>query len=189
MLNINNLNNNSGSIIDIFDNVVLDYPDNIAIKLEDGNEVSYKNLNNVADNIACILYNLIYNEKRDDNDSNTPLVCVMFDRNVGFFASILGILKANCAYVPVDPSFPPDRQSYIFSHSQCRLLLADQDSYNQAIKLGIDISSCIVIDAGTGNVIEYINIKAPTSRIENIIRIETQGQQSGICSLYIRVNW
>ena len=77
--------------------------------------------------------------KDGKDDVGTPLVAVMMTRSVGFIATILGILKVGAAYVPVDPAFPPpDRQSYIFSHSKCQLLVADHDSYRSAITLGLE---------------------------------------------------
>jgi len=146
-------------VIDEFEKVVSKNPNNIAITVEDGRQTSYGELNNAANRISSVLYHIISDKNENIDNNITPLICVMFDRDVGFFAAILGILKAEAAYVPVDPSFPPDRQSYIFSHSKCELLIADQVSYNQAIQLGVNISSCIIVDKKTGHIIEYINIK------------------------------
>lgn len=40
--------------------------------------------------------------------------------------SILGILKTGAAYVPIDPKFPKERQSFILEDSGCRLLLTEE---------------------------------------------------------------
>jgi len=143
-------------IIERFEKIVQKYPNNIALKLEDGRNISYEKLNDVANEIGFVINQI--NHKV--TTITTPLIGVMFNRDIGFFASILGILKAECGYVPIDPSFPSDRQSYIFSHSKCELLLADQESYDQAINLGVILPNvCIIIESKTGSIKEYINIK------------------------------
>jgi polyketide synthase PksJ len=58
---------------------------------------------------------------------------------------MLAVLKAGAAYVPVDPAFPPDRQSYIFNHSKSCLLLADEDSYREALSLGVAFPPVVVV--------------------------------------------
>ena len=43
------------------------------------------------------------------------------ERNIGFVASMLSTLMARATYVPIDPSFPPDRQTHILEHSNSEL--------------------------------------------------------------------
>jgi non-ribosomal peptide synthetase component F len=50
------------------------------------------------------------------------------------------------AYVPVDPSFPPDRQSHIFSHCKCQLLITDRESLKLALSIGVIIPPTLVIN-------------------------------------------
>ena len=52
----------------------------------------------------------------------------------------------------MDPAFPPDRQSYIFSHSKCQLLVADYDSYRSAITLGAELPNYMIVNSFTGEV-------------------------------------
>ena len=40
----------------------------------------------------------------------------------------LAILKAGCAYVPLDPHYPPDRLRYLIDDSGARLIIADASS-------------------------------------------------------------
>ena len=90
----------------------------------------------------------------------TPLIAVMTKRNIGFIIAIFGILKSGAAYVPVDPAFPPDRQSYMFSHSQCQLLIADKESFSFAKGLGAELpSEYIIIDSSTGAIEEFRKLK------------------------------
>ena len=46
-------------------------------------------------------------------------VLVMLRRNSDLIASILGILKAGCAYIPIDLEYPQERINYIYENSSC----------------------------------------------------------------------
>ena len=93
------------------------------LKLEDKRLFSFGKVDKLARKIQLCLERQVVKDGNDD--VGTPLVAVMMTRSVGFITTILGILKFGAAYVPVDPAFPPDRQSYIFSHSKCQLLVAE----------------------------------------------------------------
>jgi amino acid adenylation domain-containing protein len=129
-------------IVDLFLEKTDQYPDSSALILENGMTLSYSQLKMKAVEIGGIILNIISEE---DIDGDTMPVCVMMNRNSALISAILGILLAGAAYVPVDPSFPPDRQSYIFSHSKCKLLLVDEESYAQALLLGVDLPPVVVL--------------------------------------------
>ena len=93
---------------------------------------------------------------------DTMLICIMMHRHTGLIASMLGVLLCGAAYAPVDPSFPPDRQSYIFEHSQCPILLADEDSYQQALSLGVTMPPCTILISSSGSI-----LKSPRSFVVN----------------------
>lgn len=38
----------------------------------------------------------------------------------------LGVLKAGAAYQPLDPSYPPERLSFMINDSSAKLLIADE---------------------------------------------------------------
>jgi len=50
-------------------------------------------------------------------------VAICMDRSVDMLVGLLGILKAGCAYVPLEPGFPAERLSFILADSQAQLLL------------------------------------------------------------------
>ncbi|MGK0185095.1 MAG: amino acid adenylation domain-containing protein [Verrucomicrobiales bacterium] len=49
-------------------------------------------------------------------------------KSIHAVASLLGILKADAAYVPVDTGSPPQRNTYIFSDCAVRCIIADEKS-------------------------------------------------------------
>jgi amino acid adenylation domain-containing protein len=51
-------------------------------------------------------------------------VAVLCGRNTEWIAALVGVLKAGCAYLPLDPEMPRERLGFIVHDSGCRLLLA-----------------------------------------------------------------
>jgi non-ribosomal peptide synthetase component F len=54
----------------------------------------------------------------------------MLKRDSNLIASILGVLKAGCAYVPIDPEYPQERINYIYENSQADYIISYETSDN-----------------------------------------------------------
>jgi non-ribosomal peptide synthetase component F len=54
------------------------------------------------------------------------VVGLVFERSVHWLVSMMAVLKAGAAYVPIDPAYPDDRISYLMKDSGARLLLTQQ---------------------------------------------------------------
>ena len=52
----------------------------------------------------------------------------MLHRNSDLIASILGILKAGCTYIPIDLEYPQERINYIYENSQADYIISDEDN-------------------------------------------------------------
>jgi amino acid adenylation domain-containing protein len=50
-------------------------------------------------------------------------VAVCLDRRIDLVAALLGVMAAGGAYVPIDPAYPPERQTYLLEDSGARLVL------------------------------------------------------------------
>jgi amino acid adenylation domain-containing protein len=77
---------------------------------------TYDELNRRANRIAWTL--LAAGRGRED------IVAVAAARNLNWLAAVLGILKAGCAYLPVDPALPPARITTLLDRSGCATILA-----------------------------------------------------------------
>jgi len=55
------------------------------------------------------------------------LVTVCFDKCPEAFFSILGVLKAGCGYIAIDPAAPKARKSFILDDSDCKFVLTTHD--------------------------------------------------------------
>ena len=146
------------SLLSRFNCICECFPKATALQLEDGRHFSYSRLDALANQIGQYLTEKFLDLLTSAEDFyETPLVAVMMSRDVGFIATILGILKSGAAYVPIDPAFPSDRQSYIISHSQCKILIADQDCYASAVKMGVTISKYFIVDSRSGQICNISN--------------------------------
>ena len=103
------------TIVGLFEEQVLNNPMGIALFYE-GEEMSYAELNCKSNQLARYLHSN-YRIERD------TLIGVKMDRSLDMIVSILGILKSGGAYVPIDPSYPDERISYMLSDSMCEVVI------------------------------------------------------------------
>ncbi|RAP49029.1 MAG: hypothetical protein BZ136_04050, partial [Methanosphaera sp. rholeuAM74] len=96
-------------------------PDNIALIASDA-RLTYGELNKKANRIANALIN-----RGIKPNSN---VLVMIPRSSNLISTILGVLKAGCAFIPIDINYPKGRIEYIFENSNADYLIADGNVEN-----------------------------------------------------------
>ncbi|WP_447963626.1 amino acid adenylation domain-containing protein [Nitrospira sp. Ecomares 2.1] len=93
---------------------VVDSPDAVALLCE-GRSYAYDFINSRANQLARYL-------RRQGIGPEIP-VALCVDRSLEMVVGLLGTLKAGAAYVPMDPTYPKERQSIILKDVQPRLLL------------------------------------------------------------------
>lgn len=120
-----------------FAQMVAQYPDNIALKDENGS-ISYKELDSMSDLIACRLI-----ENGFGIEQKAGVLC---GRTSEFMIAVLGIMKAGGAYVPLDPEYPKDRLEYMLTDSGSKNLLAMSNLFP-------------LVDFYNGNVLALDNIR------------------------------
>jgi len=112
------------------------------------NSWTYNELNNASNYLAkCIL------EKGVHEGS---FVGIMINRSFEMIVSIFAVLKARCAYVPIDPEYPVDRIAFIIEDSDLSILLTDD------MTMGFPIYRDISLDVN-----ELLNEWNYSDRIEN----------------------
>ena len=136
---------------------------------------SFAQLNALADQVAL---HISASLSSANQSSSTPLISILMQRHAALIVSMLAVLKAGAAYVPVDPAFPPDRQSYIFEHARCSLLLADEESYNAAIALGVRLPSVLILDSSTATVLTSANSFRTSSQDSSLLSESRKRQKS-----------
>jgi amino acid adenylation domain-containing protein len=89
-------------------------PEAVAVVFE-GEEVSYRELNERANQLAHHLQSLGVREE--------TLVGIMMERSLEMVVSLLAVLKAGGAYVPLDPEYPKARVSFMLADAGVSVLL------------------------------------------------------------------
>lgn len=62
------------------------------------------------------------------------LVGVCMNRNWELIATLLGVLQAGCAYVPLDPAYPRERVRYMLEHSRAVAAIVDDENCMELCK-------------------------------------------------------
>ncbi|WP_367433591.1 non-ribosomal peptide synthetase [Streptomyces celluloflavus] len=92
-------------------------PEQVAVALDD-DALTYAELDRSAGRLAAAL--------RARGIGPESRVCVALPRSPRLVAAMLGVLQAGAAYVPVDPDYPQDRQSFIARDAGAALVVADE---------------------------------------------------------------
>lgn len=87
-----------------------------AVALELGSRTyTYDTLDQLAERIA--------RELRQNGVRREAIVALYMHPSLTMIASILGVLKAGAAYLPIDPEYPVDRVYYMLENSKAKVLL------------------------------------------------------------------
>ena len=92
-------------------------PDAIAVTCDE-QKLNYRELNERANQLA--------EELRKSGAGPDQLVGLFIERSTDMVVSLLAIMKAGAAYLPLDPLFPPERLSYMLEDSGARVLVTQQ---------------------------------------------------------------
>lgn len=111
---------NTKNIIDLFQNIVLEKPDNNAVVCN-GEKLTYNELNTKV--------NILANYLREQNICQNDLVGIMTSRSLEMIIGILAVSKLGAAYVPIDPSYPEERVLYLIENSKAKAVLVNNDTY------------------------------------------------------------
>jgi amino acid adenylation domain-containing protein len=106
----------SQTVLDVIHQHVLNQPDHPALVFGE-QELSYRELDQRSTHLAEHL--------KSFGVEPDMLLGLCLDRGFEMIISILGILKAGAAFVPLDPSYPRQRLQHILSDTDCALIVAD----------------------------------------------------------------
>ncbi|HYF30282.1 MAG TPA: non-ribosomal peptide synthase/polyketide synthase [Chitinophagaceae bacterium] len=118
------------SIVDLFEEQAAITPSGIALEFED-KQLTYQELNYKADRVAAHLLT-----KGATAEMPVP-VCI--DRSPELIIAILGILKAGCAYVPIDPKYPADRIRYMLQDTGASMIISSQSIVDKISGDNVDV--------------------------------------------------
>ncbi|RUA17454.1 MAG: hypothetical protein DSY55_02140, partial [Clostridia bacterium] len=103
----------------LFEEQVTEHPQRPAMRLED-EIISYGELNRRANRVAHYLRSL--------GVRPGELIGLSMERSFDVVVATLAILKAGCAYLPLDADYPPERLRFMLSDAQTRIILVDESN-------------------------------------------------------------
>jgi natural product biosynthesis luciferase-like monooxygenase protein len=118
-------------------------PDAVALVCQ-GRSLTYRDLDAQADVLAA--------ELRSQGCGPDGFVGVHVPRSLELLVATLGVLKAGCAYVPLDPAFPADRLEFMIADSSMPVILShtrvrDALPETSATVLCVDAPRAVVSEA------------------------------------------
>ena len=106
------------TVVSMFRKQAAQTPDNIAVVYQD-KRFTYKELDEISDRIAAYIHGKGLHEE--------DVVSVLIPRCEWMPIISLGVLKAGCAYQPLDPTYPSERLNFMMEDASAKLLIADPE--------------------------------------------------------------
>ncbi len=106
------------TLSELFEEQVRKTPNHIAV-IYNNVQMTYSELDKAAETMAMRL--------QKHHIRPQSLVGMMCERNEKAIIALLGILKAGCVYLPIDPQYPHERISYMIQDSGCRCLITSDN--------------------------------------------------------------
>ena len=124
---------------------VAKHPNHLAVKEKDYS-LTYNEFNRSANRIAHAILNA-------QSIREKPII-LLFKQGINFLVSVFGVLKTGNFYVPIDPSFPKIRNSYILADSQATLIVTNSENLPIAENLALENCDILNIDSISGDASE-----------------------------------
>ncbi|SDG46300.1 amino acid adenylation domain-containing protein [Paenibacillus sp. cl6col] len=146
-----------------FEQQVFLQPDRIAL-VHNGRKLTYNELNKQANRLANML-------RTEWNIQHNEFVAVRMGQGIEYIISILAILKAGSAYLPIDMEYPDERIHFILEDSQARFMLVQ---HVDDIPQGHMVSTLVVTES-LSRELPMDNLDVPTKAEDLAYLLYTSG--------------
>jgi len=147
----------------LFESKAQEFPQSKALVFEE-TVLTYQELNEKSNQLASYL--------REQGIEKDDLVAICLERSAEMIVSLLAVLKAGGAYLPVDPSYPNERISYMLEDSKSKILIT-QDSFENNYEL--EDTKVLILDSLNLSVYDKANLNNITTRHDMAYVIYTSG--------------
>ncbi|MGE5340373.1 MAG: amino acid adenylation domain-containing protein [Candidatus Omnitrophota bacterium] len=166
-------------------------------------QLSYRQLDRQANVLARALM--------DKGVGREDIIGIMVERSIEMIIGIFGILKAGCAYLPIDPTHPKDRVDFILKDSGATLLVRTNNEEDKKIrssegKKALFIEHLILSPSQSLNLLNSHPLTFPSPSVNSVSSVRnnsrfayiiytsgTTGKPKGVMiehhSLVNRLNW
>ena len=106
---------NSQTIVSLFRQRAKEFPANTAVVFKD-NHYTYQEVDSLSDRIASYI--------TAQGLGNEDVVSILIPRCEWMAIASLAVLKAGCAYQPLDPSYPKERLNFMMKDAGAKMLIS-----------------------------------------------------------------
>ncbi|TCS97011.1 non-ribosomal peptide synthetase [Hazenella coriacea] len=125
------------TVCQLFEQQVRKTPEQISVVCKE-KFVTYKELDEMSNRLANVLIK--------KGVQKGEVVGIMVERSIEMLAGIIAILKAGCAYLPVDPTYPESRKRHMFQDSHVHLLLTQKHLIDSSISKEFTDQTILFLD-------------------------------------------
>jgi len=136
------LNNREECFHELFESQVEKNPNQLAVQFK-GQKITYADLDKKSNKLANYLI------KKNVKPEN--IVGLLLDKSIEMIVAILAVLKSGAGYLPLDPSYPGERLSFMLIDSGAQLVITNNKEKSLLNKTGVT----------------FINIDIESELIEN----------------------
>ena len=104
-----------------FKNTALLYRDNIAALSDNAYPITYGQLDALTDQVGTKISMII----------NHDIIGICVERSINMIVALLSILKAGAAYMPIDPTYPNERITYMLVNSDISYIICSKNTRDQ----------------------------------------------------------
>ena len=161
----------NATIVSKFREQVAKTPDNITVVYQD-KRFTYKELDAISDRIAAYIHGKGLHEE--------DVVSVLIPRCEWMPIVSMGVLKAGCAYQPLDPTYPSERLNFMMQDASVKLLIADEslrdivNEYQGDVLFTKDIATLEAVDT-----LHETSLPTPSSLFIMLYTSSTTGTPKG----------
>ncbi len=138
---------NTQNIVSLFRRQVEQTPDNLAVVYHE-KKYTYREVDEISERIAAYI--------ASQGLGKEDVVSVLIPRCEWMAIASLGVLKAGCAYQPLDPSYPAERLNFMMKDANAKLLIVNEElrdivnEYQGKVLLTKDIATLEVVETCHG---------------------------------------
>ncbi len=111
---------NKKVIHSVFEGIVSQRGENVAVKTRTGDLISYKRLNSIANKISCLLV--------ARNIAKGDIITVLFDNGLNQLASLLGVFKSGAVYLPMSKKYKHNHWGELYNNIKPRTILTTEEN-------------------------------------------------------------
>lgn len=113
-------------LIEQFEQVVESFSSHTAVEVKETG-LTYLELNQQANRLAHVLLKRLSKKDNKTDGRDIPQAALLFEKGIDMIVSLLAVLKAGMAFVPLDIFYPEQRIKYMLEHSQSLMLLTNRN--------------------------------------------------------------